>query len=115
MYNEVINSIQNCTSMHLVAILIFNYMKISALTGPQNAAGCSTDTISVRTSNVNIDIQLVSQSTRSSSLATEPIIHQRRTEPYRFEWKSHDPNDPRNTTIELPCIEEEKPGVQDTA
>ena len=90
-------------------------MKISAVTEPQNAAGCSTDTISIRTSNVNIDIQLVAQTTRRSSFATQPIIHQRGTEPYRFVWKSHDPNDPRNTTIELPCIEEEKPGVQDTA
>ena len=89
-------------------------MKISAQTGPQNATG-STDTISVRTSNVNIDIQLVAQTTRSSSFATQqPIIHQRRTEPYRFVWRSHDPNDPRNATCELPCIEEEKPGVQDT-
>ena len=90
-------------------------MKILALTEPQTAAGCSTDTISVRTSNVNIDIQLVAQPTRGSSFATQPIIHQRRTEPYRFEWRSHDPNDPRNTTFELPCIEEEKLGVQDTA
>ena len=58
---------------------------------------------------MNIDIRLVSQ-----TFSTQSIVNQQRKELYMFKWKSHDPNDPRNTIIELPCIEREKHGVQET-
>ena len=88
-------------------------MFILAQPEPNNATGCNSDNISIKTPKMNIDIRLVSQIT-PSSFSTQSIVNQQRTEQYMFIWKSHDPNDPRNTIIELPCIEREKHGVQET-